>query len=201
MIQHLRLAWAGFATRRKNKGSLPPLLSGDDLPGRWNVVDERTWPTGRVGPRTPWSERARANNSVTAWRSYHDGNDRWIWIQVVPLASESDAKTALPELGSRLLSNPKASHGVADERDVEVPPFPGAAAVWAREQHSVQAATGKNVGTTFLIGAAAGANIVVLSLSGSPTWDWGSALNVAQRQAELTMRTASGPESSPTTLS
>ncbi|KQX16902.1 hypothetical protein ASC82_01225 [Streptomyces sp. Root431] len=185
MFRHLRLALAQFAAGKGHKGALSRLLAGDDLPGTWTVVDERTWLTGRAGASTPWSEAARKNGSVTAWRSYHDGRDRWAWIQVVPLASESDAHRALRETGDRLLTNPRAGIGITDERDVEVKPFAGATTVWAREQRSRHAGTGDFTGLTLLLAGVVGKYLVVLSLSGTPLWDWDSASVLAGRQAAL----------------
>nr|WTB34488.1 hypothetical protein OG781_37795 [Streptomyces sp. NBC_00830] len=185
MIQHLRLALARFAAGKGHKAVLSRLLTSHDLPGPWTAVDERTWLTGRAGASTPWAERARRSGSVTAWRSFHDGRDRWAWIQVVPLASESDAHRALREAGDRLLSNPRAAIRVVDERDVEVKPFAGAAAVWAREQRAQHVATGDFTGLTLLLAGVVGTHLVVLSLSGTPTWDWDSASVLAGRQAAL----------------
>ncbi|MEU3749667.1 MULTISPECIES: hypothetical protein [Streptomyces] len=190
MIQHFRLALARFAAGKGHQAVLSRLLTGEDLPGRWKTVDERTWLTGRAGAPTPWADRARESGSVTAWRSFHDGHDRWAWIQVVPLASESDAHRALHEAGDRLLTNPRAAVGVVDERDVEAKPFAGATAVWAREQRAERATTGEFAGLTLLLAGVVGTHLVVLSLSGTPAWDWEAASALAGRQAELLTRDA-----------
>ncbi|HET6353112.1 hypothetical protein [Streptomyces sp.] len=183
MIQHLRVALARYKAGKGHEALLSLLLTRDDLPGEWTVVDERTWLTGQAGPSTPWAERARKKGSVTAWRSFHDGHDRWAWIQIVPLASESDARMALREAGERLLSNPRAAIRVVDEQDVEVEPFAGATVVWAREQRAQHVATGNFAGLTLLLAGVVGPNLVVLSLSGTPAWDWELASALAERQA------------------
>ncbi|MFB7359005.1 hypothetical protein [Streptomyces gardneri] len=185
MIQHFRLALARFAAGTGHKAVLSRLLTDQDLPGRWKTVDERTWLTGRAGVSTPWADRARENGSVTAWRSFHDGRDRWAWIQVVPLASESDAHQALSEAGDRLLSNPRAAVGVVHERDVGAKPFAGATAVWAREQRAEHVATGEFTGLTLLLAGVVRTHLVVFSLSGTPAWDWDEASAIAGRQAAL----------------
>ena len=180
----MRFALAQLTSRPGKEDLLSRILTGDDLPGHWKTVDERTWLTGRTGPSTPWSRRARTAGSISAWRSLHDGADRWAWAQVVPLASVSDAGTALAEVGRRILGNPRAEVRIVREQDIRLAPFAGASAVWAHEQHTRPVAKPGTDGVSLLAGAV-GRYVVVLGLSGTPAWDWRSASGLAARQTAL----------------
>jgi len=158
------------------------LLGAADLPGgAWVVLDERTWRTGVAGPSTPWGERARQAGSMTAWRSFRDETaERWAWNQVTPLASAEDARGALAEIGKRGVPNLSAKVQLVSERDVDIEPFVGASAVWAREQQS----HGRDgAGVALMLAGAVDNWLTVLSLSGTPAWDWQSASQLAALQA------------------
>jgi hypothetical protein len=176
-----------FATaqlgRKAGKGEvLARLLSASDLPdGPWQLMDQRAWRTGVMGPTTGWGERVRQAGSVTGWRSFtHETARRWAWIQVIPLASVDDAGAALPVIGERALANLWSRVQLVSEHDVPVEPFAGASAVWAREQHTV----GKNgPGVVLMLAGAVSHWLVIVCLSGSPAWDWSSASELAALQA------------------
>ena len=131
---------AGFAAaqlgRKVGKREvLACLLAAEHLPGAsWQVLDQRTWRTGVVGPATPWGDRARQAGSVTAWRSFRDNASRWAWIQITPWASATDADDALAEISGRGIKNVNAEVRLAGEFDPGIEPFHGAGSVWAREQ-------------------------------------------------------------------
>jgi len=158
-------------------------VGSHDLPGTWQVAGERTWLTGWLGPPTPWGRRARAAGSVTAWRCFRADSGRWAWVQVTPMTSERDARRALGDVGGRMLANPRAEVRVLSEHDVELAPFAGASAVWAREQRTRPVAKRGDDGVSLLLAAAVGPDVTVLALSGTPAWDWGSASDLAARQA------------------
>jgi hypothetical protein len=72
---------------------------------------------------------------VTAWRSFRDADaERWAWIQIAPLASASDAESALSGVGERGLANLGSRVRRVSEAGISLQPFEGASAVWAREQ-------------------------------------------------------------------
>ncbi|MBC9731573.1 hypothetical protein [Streptomyces sp. TRM68367] len=168
--------------------ALSRLLTVEDLPPGWRRDGQRTWRTGRTGQASPWRERARQNGSVTAWRSFRGGK-RWLWAQAVPLATRDDAVAALRTVGECLLANPAAAVEVVGERDVDLPLFGDASAVWAREQQVRSVATGHNT-VTLLLAGAVGSDVLVLSLSGEPAWDWDDATDLASRQAARLTATA-----------
>lgn len=145
-------------------------------------MDERTWRTGMSGPATAWGRRARAAGSVTARRSFELAARRWCWVQVVPLASEPDALSALEGVGDRMLRNLRSEVTVVREQDVQIDPFPGAAQVWAHEQHT-SGPTG--AGIAKMLAAATGTHLIVVSVSGSPEWEWNAIAGLAHRQAAL----------------
>jgi len=119
-------------------------------------------------PETEWGKRARAAGSVTAWRSFAATAARqWCWVQVLPLASQPDAVSALEGIGDRLLRNLRAKVTLLREHDVEVDAFPGAGAVWAHEQHTIGP---DREGVARMLTAACGAYVIVVSASGSPEW-------------------------------
>ncbi|MEY9860074.1 hypothetical protein ABH935_005710 [Catenulispora sp. GAS73] len=162
---------------------LARVVTVDDLPGGgWAVVDERTWRTGVTGPATEWGKRARAARSITAWRSFELANRQWCWVQVMPLASESDALQAIEVVGDRGLRNQRSQVTVLQERVVEIDPFPGAGRVWAHEQHT-SGPVGNGVAR--MLAAAVGSHVIVVSGSGSPEWTWDMLLALARRQAGL----------------
>jgi hypothetical protein len=164
------------------KDALSRLLAAGDLrPGLWRMIDQRTWRTGTIGSPTPWGDRARQAGSVTAWRSFSDSDaKRWAWIQTVPLASASDAESALPGIGDRGLANLDARVRVVSQADVPLEPFEGASAVWAREQRTEGYG---GPGLVLMLAGAVGHWLVVICLSGSPAWDWSAAAAIAVHQA------------------
>ena len=183
LFQQVRFAYAQLAARSAKGAAVSRVLAAQDLAGAWRTLDERAWLTGHGGAPTDWGRRAREAGSVTAWRSFHDGADRWAWVQVVPLASADDAMSALVEVGKRFLANPRSEVRVVLERDVPLDPFPGADAVWAHEQHTRPLAKPGPDGISLLLAGAVGRHVVVLALSGTPAWDWNAASALAAHQA------------------
>src|SRR5215469_11261960 len=173
-LQRIRFVAAQLGPKAGKRDALASLLSCGDLPGGpWRVANERTWRTGVAGPSTPWGERARQMGSLTVWRSFRDtGASRWAWVQVTPLASAEDANHALTGIGERGLNNLNAKVRLVNERDVPIEPFAGASAVWAREQHT----DGRDgPGVVLMLAGAVSHWLMVMCLSGTPTWDWQSA--------------------------
>ncbi|MBY8882288.1 hypothetical protein [Actinacidiphila acidipaludis] len=183
LFQQVRFAYAQLAARSSKEAAMSRVLTAAELDGAWQTLDQRAWLTGHGGPATDWGRRAREGGSVTAWRSFHDGAGRWVWVQVVPLASAEDAASALAEVGKRSLANPRSEVRVVLEQNVPLEPFPGASAVWAHEQHTRPLAKPGPDGVSLLLAAAVGHHVIVLALSGTPAWDWEAASALAARQA------------------
>jgi hypothetical protein len=169
---------------------LAMLLTARDLPGGgWKQADQRTWRSGEADPDSAWARRARDIRSVTAWRSFENaGTSRWLWCQVTPLASASDAEAALDDLPRRLLKNLRAEVSVVGSRDVDPPALEHSGRVWAHEQET-EGPTGR--GVTLLVAAAVGR--MVTAVAGSSLgagWTWDSFGIVASLQAERVARTS-----------
>ena len=182
VLRRVQFVAAQLGRKAGKREALARLLSGSDLPdGPWRVMDQRTWRTGEIGPATAWGERARQAGSVTAWRSLsHRTASRWAWIQVIPMTSEEDARAALAEVGERGMPNLRSRVRLVSQRDVPVEPFAGASAVWAREQHT-EGPDGP--GVVLMLAGAVSHWLVIVSLTGSPVWDWQSASELAALQA------------------
>jgi hypothetical protein len=117
-MQRLRFAIAQIGVPRSSKlpEPFPMLLDLADLPAGWKVLDQRRWRTGLT--QSPWSQRARRLGGVTAWRSFEStSEDRWLWTEAVPLASESDVKDAMEDLWARTLKNLRAKVRLVSERE------------------------------------------------------------------------------------
>ena len=117
-MQRLRFAISQLGVTRSDKlpEPLPMLLALDDLPAGWEVRDQRRWRTGQAP--TPWSQRARQLGGVTAWRSFEStADERWLWTEAIPLASESDANDALDEVWAHTLKNLRAKVRLVGERE------------------------------------------------------------------------------------
>lgn len=178
MSQRLRFMLAQLGSKPGGRELLARLLSADDLPGGgWRRVGQRTWRTG-ASASTPWGDRAREAGSVTAWRSFRDHAGRGVWVQVIPLASASDALGALGEVGALALHNPLTT--IVDESDIDMGPFAGASAVWAHEFHSTGPGSG---GATRILAGAVEENVVVVTAIGQ-SWDWPSVSDLATLQAQ-----------------
>lgn len=172
---------ARLAPKPGARRALARVVTVDDLPGSdWTVLDQRTWRTGISGSATEWGRRARAARSVTAYRSFQAAFRQGCWVQVIPLASESDALSAIEEVGNRLLRNPQSRATILREQDVEIDPFPGAGRVWAHEMHT----TGPlGDGVTKILAAAVSSYLIAVGAYGSPESAWDAVITLARRQA------------------
>lgn len=181
-LRRLQFVAAQLGPKAGKNDVLARLLAAADLPsGLWQIVDQRTWRTGTIGSPTPWGDRARRACSVTAWRSFRDAEaKRWAWIQIAPLASTSDAESALSGVADSGLANLRSRVQLVSQADIPLQPFEGASAVWAREQRTEGDG---GAGLVLILAAAVGHWLTVICLSGSPAWDWPSATALAAHQA------------------
>jgi hypothetical protein len=169
---------------RKPSGAqaLKQLLEPAVLPGAgWTTTDQRTWRTG-VDATTDWQRRANAAGSVTAWRSFERaGHDRWLWIQVTPLADVADAASAFSDAPERMLRNKRAVVRLVDEREVPPPAALSSETAWALEQRA-EGKVGESLG--LLLIAVFGRNLITVAGSGvGRQWSWDEIGQLASRQA------------------
>jgi hypothetical protein len=167
------------------------LLGASDLPGGgWRKLDERTWRSGLDGGEV--AQRARQAGSITAWRSFVDGDEQgWLWLQVMPVASQADGISLMAELDGLFLRNLRAQVKVLSEREVPAPPISGVDQTWAYEQE----AEGRNGASHALyLAFRIGTLVTVMSASGTAA-DWTQLAEIGGEQARRlhdVMATASG---------
>jgi hypothetical protein len=105
ILQRIRFAIAQVWVPRSDSLLEPMdiLPTAPELGAGFKVIEERRWRTGIS--TEPWASRAKMAGSVTAWRSFSDRGDRWLWIQATPLANDDDAKSAIGNQWSRTMAN------------------------------------------------------------------------------------------------
>lgn len=174
VLSQLGLKSQGVETRQQ-------LIEAIDLPGTgWKVIDQRTWRTGHQKLPEPWAQRAAASGSMTVWRSFR-APDRWLWTQLVPLASAADSQDALRAVPDSFVKNLRAK--VVLESASEAPGIvvEGADATWAYEQRTSGHGA---LSTTLLLAWAFEAQLVVTAGSGRPDWSWDELTAIAAKQRE-----------------
>jgi len=109
----------------------------DAIGGRWKQTDQRTWRTGEADPDAGWATRARDRRSTTAWRSFQNKSEsRWLWCQVVPLASPADCVEAAADIADKALPNRFAKVKLVASRDLDPPALERAVYLFGREQET-----------------------------------------------------------------
>lgn len=178
----LRWALAGLGAKPNAKESLSKLIGAEDLPGDgWRVTDERTWKTGHVEPTAQWSAAARDQGSITAWRSFEQpATGRWIWAEVVPLASSSDAQEAFTTLPTLLLKNTRAEVTVVAENALPLPEISSATVGWA---HTQETDGRRGPGDAFYLAASVDGVIAITAASGlRGAWTFADVIAVMTEQ-------------------
>jgi hypothetical protein len=168
----IRFAIARLGTKAGKARSLNMLVGPSELPGEgWKVLDERTWRTGALGSASEWAKRARAAGSITAWRSFENSSDRrWLWLEVVPLASNSDSEAAVRDVPSRGMAN-AAAPSMQAQRDVANLAVPGVDNVWGVEQDVVTRQG--EPGQAKMLAGTHKATLLVVTASGLvAAWSW-----------------------------
>jgi hypothetical protein len=179
-VPNFKFVYARLGLKPGKKQSLSLLPDVGDLPGDgWKVLDEQTWRTGHIGKATDWAERARNLHSVTALRSFEQEEaSRWLLAQVVPLANEPDAKSALSEVPYRFLRNRKFAGSITHEHRVDGLSVPGSAESWAYEQE-----TTSDIGdgiTMYLAGVAGSVCFMLVASASTGRWSWDDLTQLAE---------------------
>jgi hypothetical protein len=174
----LRFVFGQLGSKSGAEETLLRLLEVPDLPGAgWRVVDERTWRTGSQRREEAWVHRAHQIGSVTGWRSFRCG-DRWLWVQLVPLANVDDGPDALRSVPRGALRNLRSKVVVESEAEVTSLVVPGAEITRALEQRT----SGQPPGTTLMLAWTAQSDLVVSAASGTPEWSWDELTAIAAKQ-------------------
>lgn len=181
-----RLRWrASHVSAKRTASEFERVLNVDSLGGgSWKVLDQRAWKTGQSSADEPWALRARQAKLITVWRSFEQSSpSRWLWVQVTPLASPSDADAALHVIPDRLLANARAEVKVVSAHDVKPFSVSGHLVGWAHEQKT-SGPTG--AGVALHMALVIGSTLAVLAASGdTDSWTWDELRRIASSQAEL----------------
>ena len=160
------------------------LLGGADLVGHgWEVVEERTWPTGGLDPESEKSQRALEAGGITAWRSLAEaGSPRTAWFEVVPYASPADAELSLRQVPRFFVGTDRPDETVVAERVVDDQVLPGSTDTWIYEKSTTGPrgdALARYVGGTV-------DHILFLTCFAGPegTWSWADVLTLTALQVE-----------------
>jgi hypothetical protein len=108
------------------------LLGSQDLPGAgWDVIEERSWPTGRLDPSSAKNKRTTEGGGITAWRKFgHPHPATSAWVEVVPYATVDDAELSLHQVPRFFVGVSPSGDTVVDEHVVEDRQLPGAPGSW-----------------------------------------------------------------------
>lgn len=172
-----------FGSSPERRDALARLLTPADLPGSgWRKMSDKTWRTGTKGEKTEWALRAGEAGSLTAFRSIQNrGVRQWMWSQMTPLVSVTDAHAEFERIKDRGVSN-RGAVRVHNEKDVAVDLFVGASRIWAHEQNTT-GLTGQ--GSNKLLAAVVASSLIVVCTSGAPIITWnamsGLAVKLGQR--------------------
>jgi hypothetical protein len=175
-VPNVRFLYAMLGPKPGADRSLKMLPSIADMAGDgWRLLDQRTFRTGRLGRATEYGKRAHKLRSVTAIRSFEQvGYSRWLWAEVIPLASEEDAAAASDD-ALRVVRNPRVT--VTNEHRVTGVSVPGSSSAWTYEQQT----TGPlGNGVSLCLRGTAGSIIFVVMASGfAESWRWDDVVSIA----------------------
>ena len=179
-LRRLRLALSQIGVRASRHLPEPRglLIGLEDLPPKWTVLDERRWRSGAVAE--PWAVRVRRLGGLTAWRSFKaPSNDRWLWVQATPLATDEDADAARAGFLNRTLKNPSAQVRIMASHDG--PPLAVAASHTTTLEQLTTGPAGP--GSARYVVWSHGPIVSALSASafGEP-WPWTSLVDLARKQ-------------------
>jgi hypothetical protein len=132
-----------------------------------------------------WAAAAKATRSITAWRSFKASlSDRYLWIQLIPLARVEDGPAALESLASPEggMRNPRAIVTVVSTRDLDpAPGIAGATLVSATEQQTTSPnGSGTALALRFLVGKTV---VIMMASSIGVGWTWPELVECAEIQA------------------
>lgn len=168
-----------FGSSPERRDALARLLTPTDLPGSgWRKMSDKTWRTGAKGEKTEWALRAGEAGSLTAFRSIQNrGVRQWMWSQMTPLVSVTDAHAEFERIKDRGVSN-RGAVRVQNEKDIAVDPFLGATRIWAHEQSTTGLA---GPGSNKLLAAVVASSVIVVCTSGAPVLNWSTMAGLAAK--------------------
>ncbi|HEY4459158.1 MAG TPA: hypothetical protein VGN81_32895 [Pseudonocardiaceae bacterium] len=179
MLERLSSMANLFGSSPERRDALARLLTPADLPGSgWRKMSDKTWRTGTKGEKTEWALRAGEAGSLTAFRSIQNrGVRQWMWSQMTPLVSVTDALAEFERIKDRGVSN-RGAVRVQSEKDVAVDLFSGASRIWAHEQSTTGLA---GPGSNKLLAAVVASSVIVVCTSGAPVVTWTTMAGLAAK--------------------
>ena len=159
------------------------LLERNELPGdTWKMRDQRSFRIGIFGDKNEVAQRARRAGRFFAIRSFEqDVSERWLWVEVIPYTSSSDAESRVPHLRDTLIPNSLARVRVTRERDVDPLKVPDVADYPFAFEQLTHGELGP--GTSRYLGGRVENVIFVIACSGSGEgWTWTEVASIASLQ-------------------
>lgn len=177
--------FAQFGKRSERKRSLSILMNQAELPGQgWRVVDERTWRSGSIGPRSDAAVRSLKAGGVIAWRSFGQKEPpRGVWIQVGPYGTVEDAESAVPELFSRSIKSSRFEGRVSEEKSIVDISIPGVAHAAFIEQ-SIEGTSVGPRNSKYVVGSVSQYVFGIGCTGRADGWPWAEVLVLASLQAD-----------------
>lgn len=169
-MRRLRFLFSQIATPRSTQlpEPLAMLLDTEDLPSGWAVQDQRRWRTGVA--TSPWSVRAKELGGITAWRSFQSVQEgQWLWVEAIPLASDSDVREALGEVWGRTLDNLRAKVRLIGEH--EGPAMDGLSPASRTLEQETEGPSGRGLVRLAAWGHRGVLNMICSSAKAEP-WSW-----------------------------
>ena len=167
----------------RTASSFAMLLDGSDLVGRgWEVVEERSWPTGGLDSESEKSRRAFSAGGITAWRSLADAeSSRTAWFEVVPYANAEDAQLSLRQVPRFFVGTSKPDQTVVSERVVDDQVLPGSTDTWIFEK----ATTGPDGDDLSRFVGGTVDQVLFLTSFGGPegVWSWADVMDLTALQS------------------
>ena len=161
--------------------SFAMLVSPADLPGSgWEVVEERSWPTGQLDPTSQKSRRALHEGGITAWRKFGRDQPGSAWVEAVPYASAEDASTSLRQVPRFFVGVTQPDETVDEELVVGDREVTGLVDPWILDKSTTGQAGPQRAR---YVAGTVGRILVLTCLSGPPgLWAWSEALGLAADQ-------------------
>lgn len=168
--------------------SFAMLLVPEDLPGPgWQVVEERSWPTGGLDAESGKSRRAIAAGCVTAWRKLgHQQPSDVVWVEVVPYASGEDAGQSLAQIPRFFVVASQPDETVVDGHVVTDRAVPGVTQTWLYEKAST--GPGGDVVSRYVAGVVGSALVIACFVGDRERWSWDEVIALATAQTARARR-------------
>ncbi len=168
------------------------LLGSDDLPGAdWQVVEERSWPTGGLDTESEKSRRAVAVGCITAWRKLgQPQSPDVVWVEVVPYASTEDAALSLTQIPRFFTGPSQPDETVMAGQVVDDRSLPGVTRTWLYEKAST--GPGGDIVSRYVAGVVGRGLVITCFVGNGERWPWDEVIGLAVRQADRVRRGLDG---------